>query len=494
MKNEANPAYKADILVVDDTHDNLRLLSQVLIEHGYYVRAASDGKRALSAIQDQLPDLILLDIMMPGMDGYAICEALKADEQTRNIPVIFISALNETVDKVKAFSRGGVDFITKPFQDEEVLARVETHLSLCNMQRQLHAQNVQLQHEIAERKRTEEALRKANASKDIFFSIIAHDLRSPFTTLLGYTKLVLQRLDNISKEKTREYVTHIKTSTESVYTLLENLLTWSRMQRDVMEYLPERFPLSWMVRRIVHIFISTAQKKQITLYNRVPDEISVYADPNMIHTVIRNLISNALKFTDAGGTIEISAKDHAETVEIYVSDTGVGIPVNALSKLFRIENKLRTTGTAGEQGTGLGLSLCYDLVEKNGGTLEVDSEIDKGSIFRFSLSSSAFSQEISSQSMADLSSEPPNAEHIPHNVQMTDVNTLVPAIAALPESLRTELQDAAKTSDVYRVEAIMGRIRGCDVSLANSLDLLVKDFRYDEILALIQQTGKGENI
>ncbi len=155
MKSEANSAYKADILVVDDTLDNLRLLSQLLIGHGYYVRPVSDGKKAISAIRNQLPDLILLDIMMPGMDGYEICQHLQEDELTRNIPIIFISALNETLDKVRAFSIGGRDYISKPFQDEEVLARVKTHLSLHFTQKSLKA-------EIVERKRIESALRQYN--------------------------------------------------------------------------------------------------------------------------------------------------------------------------------------------------------------------------------------------------------------------------------------------------------------------------------------------
>ena len=144
MQNNRHPTYNADILVVDDTRDNLRLLTKLLVEHGYYARPVSNGRKAILAIRDQLPDLILLDIMMPDMDGYAVCDVLKADERTRDIPVIFISALNETVDKVKAFSRGAVDFITKPFQEEEVLARVDTHLTIRNLQKELETRNREL--------------------------------------------------------------------------------------------------------------------------------------------------------------------------------------------------------------------------------------------------------------------------------------------------------------------------------------------------------------
>ena len=155
MTTETAHERKADILVIDDTRDNLRLLSKLLIDNGFYVRPVTEGKKALSAIQDQLPDLILLDIMMPDMDGYEVCRRLQADERTRDVPVIFISALNETFDKIKAFSVGGRDYIPKPFHEEEVLARVKAHLSLYFTQRRLEA-------EIVERKRIEKALRRQN--------------------------------------------------------------------------------------------------------------------------------------------------------------------------------------------------------------------------------------------------------------------------------------------------------------------------------------------
>ncbi len=151
------------IVIVDDTPDNLRLLTQLLNEHGYKTRPIPGGERALSAIQKALPDLILLDIMMPGMNGYEVCEKLKADEHTRDIPIIFLSALNEAIDKVKAFSMGGVDYVTKPFQAEEVLARVKTHLTLQKIQYQLQEQNTQLQQEIRQRKKTEEILYQSRA-------------------------------------------------------------------------------------------------------------------------------------------------------------------------------------------------------------------------------------------------------------------------------------------------------------------------------------------
>ncbi len=471
MNHDTLLSTKANILVVDDTRDNLRLLSGILTEYGYQVRPVSDGHKALSAARAKPPDLILLDIMMPGMDGYEVCEHLKADERTQDVPIIFISALNETFDKVKAFSLGGVDYITKPFQTEEVLARVKTHVNLRRIQKSLET-------EIVERKRAEEALREANASKDKFFSIIAHDLRSPFTALLGYTELALRYPDETSKEKMRNHITHIKTSAESVYALLENLLTWSRLQRGMMEHRPENFPLPQTVEHVVDLFASSATQKQITLRNSVPSETSVHADVNMIHTVIRNFVSNALKFTKTGGRIEIIARQHDEYVEIAVSDTGIGIPENALAKLFRIDTKLTTKGTAGERGTGLGLSLCKDLIEKNKGTLNVESEVGKGTTFRFTLPSPKFSQGLPLQSKTELFSEPPGDEHRAHHIRVTDVDRLAPAIAALPKAWQTELQDAADTLNVDEVKSLITQISEHDAPLAETLTNLVENYRF----------------
>jgi len=496
MNHNQMSSFKANILVVDDTRDNLRLLSNILTGQGYQVRPVPNGSKALSAAKARLPDLILLDIMMPDLDGYAVCEQLKADERTRDIPVIFISALNETFDKVKAFDLGGVDYIAKPFQAEEVLARVKTHLSLRSMQQQLHAQNDQLQQEIVERERVEEALREANATKDTFFSIIAHDLRSPFTALIGYAELALQSFDESSKEKMKEYITQIQSSAESVYALLENLLTWSRIQRDVMEYRPENIPLHQMVNHLVYLFISNAQQKQITFRNFVPIEISVYADANMIQTVIRNLISNAIKFTDVGGSINISARQDNQYVEVSVSDSGMGIPEVDLPKLFRIDMK-SMTGTAGERGTGIGLPLCKDLVEKNGGSLWVESEPGKGTTFRFTLSPHRLPQASPPKQHDVPLSEQRNEEETPihlrgSKLQISDLRKLTRAIVALPKEWQTELQHAVEALHLRTANSVIDRIREQNAPLADTLVELLKTFRFDILQKIFEKESSEE--
>jgi len=406
MKYQQTVASEASILVVDDTLDNLRLLASLLSERGYIVRPAASGSQALRAVQEELPDLILLDVKMPEMDGYEVCKRLKADERTRDIPVIFISALGEIQNKIKGFEVGGIDYITKPFQAEEVLARVHTHVTLRRLQQHLKEKNTQLQQEIGRREQAEEELRvlndhleetnqrlqrtnqqlqEANASKDKFFSIIAHDLRSPFTSLLGLTEVIIEDIEDFSKDQIKAKLQNLHKTSEKVYVLLNNLLTWSRLQRGVMACEPQKLPLEEIAERNVRLFTSNAEQKQITLSNLVSKGTIAYADYKMVDTIIRNLCSNALKFTDAGGIIEALTRSQRDYIEIVISDTGIGMSQQCIDNLFRIDAKSTRTGTGGEVGTGLGLILCKELVEKNGGTIRVESEIGKGSRFIVSL-------------------------------------------------------------------------------------------------------------
>jgi signal transduction histidine kinase len=336
------------------------------------------------------------------------------------------------------------------------------------MQKQLHTKNAQLHQEIAERKRVEEALREANISKDLFFSIIAHDLRSPFTALFGNAELAIHYLDTSSKEEMKECLTQIKTSAESVYALLENLLTWSRLQRGMMESQAGTVPLFETVDHIMHLFILNAQQKQITLRNVVPIEVSVYADANMIQTVIRNLLSNALKFTNPGGNIEVSAQQNNQEVEILISDTGMGISEDRIPNLFQVDIRSSTRGTDGEQGTGLGLPLCKDLVEKNGGILNVESRPGKGTTIRFTLPASPLTQK------SPLTSKIPGP----------DLEGLARAIDALPKAWQTELQYAVEALNLTTANTLIDQIRQQDVVLADALGELVKDYRFDMLQAL----------
>lgn len=381
MREHTDFPAKANILVVDDTPENLLLLTDLLGHEGYAVRPASDGEFAIQSAQANPADLILLDVKMPGLNGYEVCQQLKADERTRDIPIIFISALSDTEDKVQGFEAGGVDYITKPFQAKEVLARIQTHVTI-------HALQRELRQEITRRREAEEEMRvlnqqlhEANTSKDTFFSIIAHDLRNPFTVLIGLTEVLTEEFDRFDKDHIKTMLSRLHASAKNLYALLTNLLDWSRLQRGVMKYRPESIFLQSLAAHSVLAASVTAGHKDLRIINQIPPDLTVYADPAMLNTVLRNLLSNAVKFTPPGGIIELSVQPHERTVEIMVADTGIGMSPVIVEKLFHIEHSTHRNGTAGEEGTGLGLILCQELVHKNGGTLRVESEVGKGSRF-----------------------------------------------------------------------------------------------------------------
>ncbi len=624
------------ILLVDDNVETLGALQEYLRHSGFHVALVNNGFDAIEFTRTHHPDVVVLDVLMPKMDGFETCRRLKQDDDTKNIPVIFVSAYDETIDKVRGFDVGGVDYIAKPFQHQEVVARISAHIRLRNLQKNLQEKNAQLQDEITQRIHTEQALRQSqeefrtifehapvmiasydgnatfqlwntecekrlkytqdeinasdaplslllpdagtratfvdgmgkmdgtfreyhvirkdgeacvqlwahfslptgqiisvghditqrklaeeallesqqysrniidssldmiitvdterrivefnpaaetafgytqedvvgrnvnilyarseessgvhetmvrenqsvkevynrrkngevfpcllsastlrdaqgktigymgisrditdlkqaqqqlqekneqlselNASKDKFFSIISHDLKNQFGTLLGFGELVLENFEHYDRQKIYSLVGKMFNSAEKLYALLENLLTWSRIQRGVMKCTPSHLDAGRIALDNVELFQSQAERKQITLRSVVQEDQFIYADYSMVDTVIRNLISNALKFTTAGGKIIISCMEHDKDFRtMSVCDTGVGIPEDALPNLLRIDAHHTTPGTSGERGTGLGLILCRELIEKNGGKIWVNSKVGKGTTFSFTL-------------------------------------------------------------------------------------------------------------
>jgi len=376
---------ESTILVVDDHPENLKVLTTYLKNLGCGIRVAMSGEKALELASDFLPDLILLDVMMPGINGFETCLRLKESERTKDIPVIFMTALAEMTDKLQGFDAGGVDYITKPLQHEEVVARVKAHLLVQHLQRQLRQKNELVQEQNGHLQQLNEALNHSNANKDKFFSIIAHDLRSPFAGLIGLTELILEDIDSAEKEEIRRYVEQLKDGAEKLLELLENLLTWSRLQRRAMEYFPQRMDLRTFVMRNLALFAPVAQQKQITLCHTLDEPLWAYGDVDMVNTVVRNLISNALKFTETGGSVTISGYAEPERICCSVADTGIGLTPEQLTRLFRIDQKFQRPGTAGEGGTGLGLILCKELIEKNHGQIWGECGSGKGSVFYFTL-------------------------------------------------------------------------------------------------------------
>ena len=354
----------AIVLIVDDSPTNLSVLFKYLSEMGLKVLVAQSGESALEQITYERPDIILLDVLMPDMDGFETCRRLKAHESTREIPVIFMTALSDKENIVAAFEVGAVDYIPKPFHQEEVLARLATHLTLQRQRMELYT---------------------LNATKNKFFSIVAHELKEAFATLVSlsnYLVLVLPGGDDTNIHKAAEMA---ESSVQHTVKLLENLLNWGKIQNGEMEFHPQLIDLQKIVLEQIMLFRGLVREKQIALAHTIPAPLMVYTDQNTAGMVLRNLLSNAIWFTPQGGEVTVSAKVTDGFVAIVVADTGIGISPQHLAKLFRIDQKFKRKGTAGEYGTGLGLILSKELIEMNGGQIWIESEVERGTTVTFTL-------------------------------------------------------------------------------------------------------------
>jgi signal transduction histidine kinase len=258
-----------------------------------------------------------------------------------------------------------------------------------NLMVQLNAEVNKLQHELIKEKKTLEItlrqLHELNATKDKFFSIIAHDLKNPFFSIMGFSKLLLDKDDQLEAGKTKAYLKAIDESANQAYELLENLLTWAQSQRGHIEFNPDFFELKHLIDKNIRFLKDTAEKKKIRIKSLVNENQSVYADQNMLNTIIRNLLANAIKFTYPDGQITIHLISHTDYHEIAVSDTGMGMSHETLSKLFKASTKSTVPGTQNERGTGLGLLICKEFVELHGGTIRAESKPNKGSTFYVTL-------------------------------------------------------------------------------------------------------------
>jgi two-component system sensor histidine kinase/response regulator len=359
------------IVIVDDNPVNLNVLAAMVRSSNYAVDLTDSGITALKIIEASPPDLILLDIMMPEMDGLEVCRRLKHQDSTKDIPVIFISALTETESKLNGFHAGGVDYITKPFQKEEVLARIQVHLNLKYAQEELLRKN--------------ELLRRANNTKNKLFSIISHDLRGPISALMTLLELLAHSPEHFTEEEKKTLLNHLSLAVKSTSDLLENLFCWAQTQRGTIRFQPEILQLNPIIDQTVKLFAGIARVKKLRILTDLQEPVEIHADGNLLRTVIRNLLSNSVKFTPENGEIKIKTEMSGSTVTVSISDNGVGIPEKIQSLLFNVNEQISTTGTSGEKGSGLGLILCKEFVEKHGGTIHIESQEGFGSIVTFVL-------------------------------------------------------------------------------------------------------------
>jgi signal transduction histidine kinase len=398
------------ILLVDDREDNLTSMEIVLESQGYTFYKATSGKDALRILltEDDF-SLILLDVKMPIMDGYETAELIYQREKLRHIPIIFITAHDYEEGAVfKGYEAGGVDYIRKPFNPQVLRSKVAVFTELYRKNRLLEQQekklreinadlmnlNQHLENRVRERtlelEKLNYELKQLNFSKDKFLSVISHDLRNPFSALLGASEMLKRNIEAVdpgktSKDKMKQFIEIIDRSSHNILQQLNELVEWAKKQREKVNFNPQELRLHEATNQSLEILNENAEQKKIELLNRVHEKIYVKADPIMLRSIMQNLVSNAIKYTESGGSVIVSAGYTQDMVVVEVQDTGIGIEPSRKEKLANNFNNIASNGFDEDAGTGLGLILVKDFIALHGGIICVDSELGKGTTFKFTL-------------------------------------------------------------------------------------------------------------
>jgi CheY-like chemotaxis protein/nitrogen-specific signal transduction histidine kinase len=398
-------AQRATILVVDDTPDNLVLMSN-LLKDTYMVKVANSGQKALKiASLDPAPDLILLDIMMPGMDGYEVCQRLKSDIRTTDIPVIFLTAKAEMEDEKKGLELGAVDYITKPISPPVVLARVRSHLALKGMADFLRDKNTLLEIEVTKRTRelmaiqefevANRQLREASRMKSEFLANMSHELRTPLNAIIGFSEVLKDGLLGELEAKQQEYVNDIFTSGNHLLLLINDILDLSKVEAGKMNLELEPLDAASLVRGSLQVVREKAMTHHLRLVAEIADGLDtlgdVWLDQRKVKQILYNLLSNAVKFTPEGGEVRVTTRQvgreavpdghYDRYLELAVSDTGIGISAEDQTRLFKAFTQIDSTLARRYNGTGLGLAMVKRLAELHGGAVALRSTPEIGSTF-----------------------------------------------------------------------------------------------------------------
>jgi two-component system, sensor histidine kinase and response regulator len=361
----------AHLLIVDDTPANLQLLLSLFNPDIYHIRVATNGTRALQLSYAEPPDLILLDIIMPDLSGYEVCRQLKATPATANIPIIFLTALQDVENKLQGFELGGVDYITKPFHAAEVLSRVNTHLTLRHLQQQLLQTNEQLQRQLLE--------------LDAYAHTVAHDLKSPLSALMGLSDLLAQEAENLPADVQKQMLSTICRSSHKMNEIIEELLLLATIRQQQTQTIPAEPLDMWAIVtnavERVQVTMEEADGMQLTLDQPKKWPMTLGYAP-WVEEVWVNYLSNALKYGGEPPRITIGGQSQGNMARFWVQDNGQGLTPTEQSQLFAPFERLKQTRA---QGHGLGLSIVRRIIETLGGTVGVESELGAGSIFYFTL-------------------------------------------------------------------------------------------------------------
>lgn len=354
------------ILVVDDEPANVFLLEGILEGEGYSAGSVSNGMDALKAVEADPPDVILLDLMMPGMSGFEVLDKLAEEEKTRDIPVVIISAKTDVEDVKVGLDRGAMDYIKKPINETDLLARLRTALRLKNK---------------------EDALKRMIRLKNQFVSIVSHDLRAPLSHMILYGQVLSEKksLSEGLKPEHREFLEYVTGEANRLIDYVEKLLNLAYLESGKLQLKKGEHELSGLMDETAKIYSAKMENKGVLLKKEYTDGINVEVDRTLFMQVISNLLNNAVKFTPAEGTITMKTLKSDGKVLIKIADTGVGIKPEFQDRLFTEFQKYFSKGTEGEKGTGLGLSICKKILETHGFEIDFTSERGKGTEFTITI-------------------------------------------------------------------------------------------------------------
>ncbi len=384
---------KLELIIVDDSKVAVEAISKMidpLPNYKYY--KAYSGMECLRLLGNHQIDIILMDIFMEGFDGFETARVIRANQKYSDIPIIFMTAYDPDNEmKNRALELGGIDYITKPFTDSQIQNYLNLYDRFIRRERRINQDlnmiNIQLNSEIVQKEKLMKELQDALDIRHKMFAIISHDLKNPIHGFKALIDEYMNSFDSLDMNDIREIFEVLQKSSTHLSSMLNDLLIWSNFQRGAISYNPQELDLYFLAQQIVEQMNLQAQNKSIGLRNDIPQGTYVFADPNLVQLVLRNLVNNSIKFTPSQGYITIFSTEDVENsiVNVSVQDTGVGIPEENLNEIFKLNKSTTTLGTNQEKGTGLGLVLVREAIELNRGTLSVQSKVGKGTTFTFTL-------------------------------------------------------------------------------------------------------------